>query len=165
MNGRLLWQWFNLSESLSQRLFDIVVCCLQLVWSFFLLFYPFFFSYEVSSAFFHQRSLFFSRKFKLAVKRQIPALAAICPLLHSPYLFICVMPLNTHKGVCVCLSECSLMGPSCSSRCWLFSCCWVWCWCGGSGLCAVQWYVCMSPRLKLYKFNIYSGKKKGNTLQ
>ncbi len=122
-------------------------CLLSTTVLFFPLFsYSFFFSNEVSSAFFHQRSLVLSRKFKLAVKRLVPLLGvAICPLLQSPYLLICVMPANTHEGVCVCVcvcvSECSMMGPSCSSLYWLFSCCWDWCWCGGSGLCAVQWYV------------------------
>ncbi len=83
-------------------------CLLSTTVLFFPLFsYSFFFSNEVSSAFFHQRSLVLSRKFKLAVKRLVPFLGvAICPLLQSPYLLICVMPANTHEGVCVCVCVC-----------------------------------------------------------
>ncbi len=150
MNGGLGYD----SDSASQNAYSTLLFAIYYCFVFPLFSYSFFFSNEVSSAFFHQRSLVLSRKFKLAVKKissiawsshfpssSISLPVDLCYASKDSWRCVCVCACVRACGACVHVSECSMMGPSCSSLYWLFSCCWDWCWCGGSGLCAVQWYV------------------------
>lgn len=108
MNGWLAWQWFNLPECLLKDYLTLLFAVYILFGSFSLLSYPFFFSYEVSSAFFHQRSLVLSSKLKLAaVKKQKTnsiSWSSHLPCSSFSLLFVYTSKLLMKMYVCISLS-------------------------------------------------------------
>ncbi len=100
MNGGLGYD----SDSASQNAYSTLLFAIYYCFVFPLFSYSFFFSNEVSSAFFHQRSLVLSRKFKLAVKK----ISSIAWSSHFPSSSIS-LPVDLcyaskdSCGVCVCV--------------------------------------------------------------
>ncbi len=100
MNGGLGYD----SDSASLNAYSTLLFAIYYCFVFPLFSYSFFFSNEVSSAFFHQRSLVLSRKFKLAVKK----ISSIAWSSHFPSSSIS-LPVDLcyaskdSCGVCVCV--------------------------------------------------------------